>query len=112
MDLVLAVYNRDLVATRRSLEAGADPNSINSLGYPLLFSPIIDALRENIEMIELLLEFGALPEIESDIGDTPLSVASRFGHLRIMKLLLDRKVDLSHQDKYGIWKYSASWCGW
>ncbi len=101
MDLESAVYDRDLIATKRLLVAGADPNIINHVGHPLIFFPIIDVLRDNSEMVELLLNFKANPEIESDTGDTPLAIASRFGSLKIMKLLLARKVDVNHQDKYG-----------
>ena len=99
MELMLAVYNGDLVNTRRLLEAGMNPNIVDRLGQPLLFRPIISSLRENDEMVELLLTFGAHPEMESENGDTALFVASIFGHLKIIKLLLDQKININHQNK-------------
>lgn len=50
---------------------------------------------------QLLLEYGADPQIPGGYGRTPLSWAAEFGRKRIVKLLMDREADPSSADKEG-----------
>ena len=85
------------------LNQGADPNSISKIyGLPALF--LVITKRDQLEEIELLLKYGADPNIinEKDIsymgfykGDTPLHVIIRIAKYPIenVKLLIDFGAD-------------------
>ena len=49
---------------RTILESGADPNTKNAEGRPMIF------LSENLEILSLLLEYGANPKLEDQYGFT------------------------------------------
>ncbi|TGO47458.1 hypothetical protein BOTNAR_0524g00050 [Botryotinia narcissicola] len=65
--------------------------------YPLH----IAATQDNCEMIELLLRYSqnwtkkANIDVGNDTGDTPLSVAVRYGHIEIMKVLIQHGADIN-----------------
>ncbi|KAF0682617.1 Aste57867_25254 [Aphanomyces stellatus] len=69
------------------LEAGADPNVRDSLGFsPLHWAvqlrreePCVD---KRLEMIRVLLEYGGNPRLEDFRGNTPLSISSRTENAR------------------------------
>jgi hypothetical protein len=49
---------------RTILESGADPNTKNAEGRPMIF------LSENLEILSLLLEYGANPKLDDQYGFT------------------------------------------
>jgi ankyrin repeat protein len=61
---------------RRLLEAGADPDARQQVGYTPLMSA---ALRGNEELVELLLAHGADPRIVADDGKTARDLALQGG---------------------------------
>jgi ankyrin repeat protein len=50
----------------------------------------------HIEKVRLLLQAGAIPNMEDEEGDTPLIVASIWGHVEIVELLLQAIANLHH----------------
>lgn len=51
--------------------------------------------------MNLLLELGAQPQSPDNTGQTPLAYASAFRDSEIVKLLLDRDVEIEFADKNG-----------
>lgn len=68
-----------------ALDAGTDPNAINSVGV----TPLILAIREGHEdLVELLLKRGAAPNLYGAYGYTPLMWAVSANRMEAVKLLL------------------------
>jgi ankyrin repeat protein len=57
--------------------------------------------RGHVEIVKLLLEHGADPNIRDMYGETPLHDAAYWGHADVVKLLLEHGADLSAKNKYG-----------
>jgi ankyrin repeat protein len=89
--LMLAVIDGKLELVRLFLERKADPNATNDNARftPLTFAFHADPVSE--EMIGLLLEKGANPNLADRIGSTPLTLA--VAHPRIVELLLQKGAD-------------------
>jgi ankyrin repeat protein len=56
--------------------------------------------KGNEEVVKLLLEHGARPDIEDENGQTPLSRAVEQGSVHVVQLLLDKKAKTDY--KYNI----------
>lgn len=85
-ELLYASERGDLDLMRYHLRMGIDPN----YQHPeFLTTPLIEAARNNQpEAVELLLKFGADPEMESLLDqESAYSVAKLFRHKTIQKLL-------------------------
>lgn len=86
--LMHAVWAGDVVAARRELAAGADPNarSLDPCGPG--GTPLVEASgRGEVEMVGLLLAGGADPNLGVD-DDTPLAAAARGGHTKVASRLV------------------------
>lgn len=84
-----ADYSLDMV--RLLLEAGADPNNANWLGVTYLHKA---AYQGNMELAELLLQFGArLHAVDKEYGTTPLGWAAKYGKTDMARFLLDKGAD-------------------
>jgi ankyrin repeat protein len=57
--------------------------------------------REDIELVEMLLDEGADPDISNDYGATPMTVASVHGNYPIMKALVDAGGDIESPNSEG-----------
>lgn len=84
-----ATRRRDAVLARRALNFGADLHEY----HPVFGSLTIAAVRKkdgavNMDLVELLLEFGADPAAANEY-DTLLTAAASDGSVDIMRLLLD-----------------------
>lgn len=79
------------------LKRGADPDKrIEKYGdvRTVLYIAVMNAVQNNnarkIKSIELLLKYGANPDIASESGNkTPVFVAARYGKLNIVKMLVE-----------------------
>ena len=78
---------------RRLLQAGADAQDKDLL---LAWA----AMAEKTEVAKLLLDHGAAFELKN-FGETPLSVAARYGKDSIVKLFIERGADIEAKDNSG-----------
>ncbi|KAK7938792.1 hypothetical protein WMY93_002118 [Mugilogobius chulae] len=75
------------LSVKKLLDKGVDVNHRNSVdGRTLLANSAIEG-SENI--VEFLLKHGADPLVSDPQGQTPLTLASRQGHVQVVKVLLD-----------------------
>ncbi len=79
------VSNGNIKKIHELLENGIDPN-LNMNGY----TPLTVALnKSNIDLIELLLRYGAKPNMPNSYGLTALVKSSACGYSEIVQMLLD-----------------------
>jgi len=95
------IFSPILKVSRLLLLAGADPNMRTEQLHraPLL---TVHSKLGHTEMVSLLLEYGADPGLDNDVGQTALSYASGEGHLETVQLLLQCGSELSHCDHGGV----------
>ena len=81
------IFSPILKVSRLLLLAGADPNTRTELEQapPLM---VVHSKLGHTDMVSLLLEFGADPNLADDAGLTALSQACAGGHLPTVQLLL------------------------
>ena len=109
--LMKAVKDGNIQAVKDSLTAGADVNTKDQDGWPVL---IWASDKGYLEIVKLLLEKGAQVDVKTtDTGGTPLFLASFQGHTEIVKLLLEKgaQVDVKRTDTGGTPLYTASYNG-
>ena len=93
--LVEAVEANDVAHVKRLLEAGADPNAVDSAGDPALKTAVgAVGTIGNTEIIALLLESGADVNAQDSAGNALLPQAARDGQLQVVQLLLDFGADV------------------
>ncbi|XP_022237488.1 protein TANC2-like isoform X1 [Limulus polyphemus] len=94
------VYSPNVKVSRLLLLAKANPRGrTNHMGNaPLL---VVAAYEGILEMVSMLLEFGADPSDTNDFGQDALCLASQKGHLEIICLLLTRGAKINQTDKGG-----------
>jgi ankyrin repeat protein len=89
--LMQAVLYGDADSVQFLLEQGADPNIRNEAGATALMWAVDD-----LQKTRLLIERGADVNARSNDGRTPLLIAAGlFANTEVIKLLLDRRADLS-----------------
>lgn len=108
--LLQAVHNDLIELARMLLIHGAEPNLTTELiELPL----IIAADRDNVAMVELLLDHHADIEKESETNDlpnTPLAVAARYSGMEVIRCLMRRGADINHVGKRSCSPFwSACW---
>lgn len=69
------------------LEAGAEPNAKQNLGWTALHSA---AHNGDAAMVQVLLEHGADPAMKADNGETPVDLAQKNGHGEVVRLLQEK----------------------
>lgn len=95
--LDIAVTNADGEAARLLLEHGARVNYENTSGEtPLISSAIFP------DLVEILLDKGANPNMATVEGKTALMVAAEKGRVESVKLLLDKGASPNLRDKAGL----------
>jgi len=94
--LFTAIIAKDADAVKQALEAGANPNAVNSLGTSALFRAVRSArVSGNTDIIELLLEFGADVNGHESDGKPTLPEAVVGGSIEIAQVLLVAGADAS-----------------
>ncbi|KAK0089572.1 hypothetical protein PV325_006701 [Microctonus aethiopoides] len=94
------IYSPNVKVSRLLLLAGASPNHITEyLGNaPVL---CMYAHEGSVEMVSLLLEFGADVELTNSQGCTALSLAAARGHCDVVRRLAAAGASLGHADMAG-----------
>ena len=90
--LINAVDSGDMEEARRMIDAGADVNMRYRFGWTALYIAA-DSRGEKSELVELLLQAGADPNIASENGRTPLSIFVSERNKPMVRLLLDYGAD-------------------
>ena len=98
-------YFKNYLTARFLLERGMSPNHMNWRGFTLLHDM---AHTGDLAKARLLIEHGAdINRVDGEYRSTPLGYAARWGHVEIVKLLLDCGADA---DKSGAsWATPLSW---
>ena len=79
------VSNGNIKKTHEMLENGINPN----LNYKGRIPLVVACRRENIDMLKLLIDKGADPNMSDDIGTTALNISSSHGYIKSVKYLLE-----------------------
>ncbi|CEI67967.1 hypothetical protein FVEN_g7760 [Fusarium venenatum] len=91
--LIAAVQGKRLVNARVLLEAGSDPNAAIKRG-DIRRTFLHLAAQDGIpEMVKLLLEWGANPNVIDELNGTPAQWAIRNNHIEAVKILLEGNLD-------------------
>ncbi len=99
LPLANAILTGDIKEVRRSLESGIDLNQIieGEQGYPIHF-----AVNSSIEIIQMLIDYGADVNVKDAKGKTPLHiVAAVKPSIEKMELLIDNGADVNAVDNEG-----------
>lgn len=81
------------------LASGASPNSVDSLGIPLLHTATLEQAND---AVELLLERGADPNLpDAQLGWTALHWSASVGDVECVRLLLDKGAKVDTADQHG-----------
>jgi len=97
-DLILAVWEFDTAKAAALIDGGVDVNSKDAKEtYPLMLAC---SYKDNDEMIELLLNKGANPNIFGPNGETPLGLAAKYS-LNAVKMLVDKGADINAKHEKG-----------
>ena len=92
-------YQLDYKKVEHLIKEGADPNTQDNNGWTPLHEV---AQRNNIEILRLLLDAGANPNVPGgDENYTPLHDAVEAGHVETIELLIERGADKKLRDKNG-----------
>ena len=95
--LTVAIRNENIPVVRYLLDyGGLSPNGTGSLGGAHQFLPLNMAVKnKNLEMVQVLIERGADPNVSDQQGITPFSLARKLGYKEI-ELLLEAYVDFGN----------------
>ena len=95
--LILACYRNQVLAVKKLLELGAEIDYQSGDGTALLGA----TYQNNYDVIKLLLDDGANPNISDANKETPLIMASKSDNAKVIKLLLEAGADKNIKDKLG-----------
>ncbi|GEM_PF-6205079 len=102
--LITAVARSDVAAVRQLLTAGADPNKSSYHGscplHGAMYQPTYHS-DERLEMIRLLFQYGADPEVRNSSGQGPIHFAAMYGNGELIQLLLTQGCDVDLNDLGG-----------
>ncbi|KAF5235593.1 hypothetical protein FAUST_6961 [Fusarium austroamericanum] len=91
--LIAAVQGKRLANARALLEAGSDPNAAVKRG-DICRTVLHLAAQDGIpQMVKLLLDFGANPNVLDELNGSPARWAIRNNHIEAVRILLEGKLD-------------------
>jgi ankyrin repeat protein len=96
-----ALADNDPARLEASLKAGANPD-IKDAKRGFTFALIIAVVRAQPDTLRLLLKYGAAVDVEDELNDTPLLVATRLGDPEIAAPLLEKGARLDVIDRDGM----------
>ena len=99
-DLYQAAGDGDVSQVSRLLDSGIDVNARTSNGSYALNNAAVEV---RLEVVRLLLNRGADPNVQNSQGDTPLICTTKYagGHAATVKVLVDAGTDLAITDAKG-----------
>lgn len=108
MAFAKVLMDGNIVLTRIFLQKGVSPNELlpfidgrkETCFYPPLMVAVI---QKNLPLVNLLLRFGADPNLASDMGMTPLMAATDLKQHQIMKCLIKKGASIfKTEDNFGM----------
>ncbi len=98
--LVLDNYNKNIPdAVKLLLDAGADPNTRNGIGYTPLYYAADGRGYRNGEVVKLLIDHGADPNVRTNYGLLPLFIAIEFAKPDAVRALIEGGADIRLKNK-------------
>ena len=80
------------------IDAGADVNGAQGDGTTPLHWAVY---KVDVELIRLLLERGAKPDVMNNYGSSPLAEAAKVGNAQLVEILLDAGADVESANQEG-----------
>jgi ankyrin repeat protein len=96
-DLRGAMYSRDFAKARRLIERGANPNTTNGWGSPLIYWC---AECGKTDLIDFALEKGADIDATNKNGETALHKVAHLGCVDMIDFLIDRGANIDQRNIY------------
>ena len=93
-----AVFNGDVLETKRLLADGADPRAANDYGVD---ASQLAAEAGNTELLRLLLKAGASANSANPEGETLLHLVARTGNVAAAKLLVNAGARIDARERFG-----------
>jgi ankyrin repeat protein len=94
-----AAWSGDLAEVKRLIEAGTDPDILDSTGETALFGAAAGA---KIEVVAYLLSVGARHDLHENMhGLTPLHWAASHGGVETLRLFIEAGADPDAEDDHG-----------
>jgi hypothetical protein len=88
--MAMASWKNDIHAVETLLKKGASPDSF---GVDFVDTALTYAIKEqNIEIINLLIEYGANLEIRNSDGKTAMDIATEINNEEILEILLNAQI--------------------
>ncbi|MCU7933928.1 MAG: ankyrin repeat domain-containing protein [Candidatus Thiodiazotropha sp. (ex Dulcina madagascariensis)] len=94
--LHISILNKDKEMIQKLAAAGSDINKANIEKGGRRSSPLASALASaQPDIAKLIIELGGNPNLPNENGLTPLHIASVIGYIDIVKLLVEKGVDIN-----------------
>lgn len=105
IDIHTAVLKGDIAAIKQHIASKSDLNIKESYGGS---TPLISAtLFGKTEIVKLLIDAGAMLNVQNNEGSTALITGAFFCRPEIVKMLLAKKADKTIKNKYGSTAYTS-----
>lgn len=97
---ISACRKNKITKVKKMLDDGIDPNYLDDENWTALY---FGSFHRHYDIVKILLEYGADPNIQNEVGRAPLHVAVSNGYrgdLSIVKLLLKKEADPNVLDQW------------
>jgi hypothetical protein len=99
-ELIEAAKNNNLAELSKILEN--NPGDIDNVDQNKWTALMHAAFNGHADVVELLLEKDANPELEDNIGNTALNLAATTGYQQVVRILRDYDAKINHMNSKGI----------